>query len=177
MSRGSPGSEASWIEPRRTCRRNRQALDNLGRLQVAAHLAEVGSMRPSVMKRGSMRLRALTLKTMLAGFVVTTLAASFPKIAAADHDHHRKRHRKQRCEYVVRVDPAVYRRRVYFAPPPPPAHVCGYYYDRACERRFTSYQVYLEHARRHQHTRLVFVVTDGDEWRGSGVSGWVRVNF
>ena len=135
-------------------------------------------MRPSVMKCGSMKLRALALKAVLAGFVVTTLAASFPKIAAADHEHHRKRHRKQqRCEYVVRMDPAVYRRRVYFAPPPPPAHVCGYYYDRTCERRFSSYQVYLEHARRHRQTRLVFVVTDGDEWRGSGVNGWVRVSF
>ena len=134
-------------------------------------------MRPSVMKRGSMKLRALALQGVLAGFVMATLAASFPDTAAADHKHRKRHHRKQRCEYVVRVDPTMYRRRVYWAPPPPPAHVRGYYHDRTCDRRFTSYQVYLEHARRHRHTRLVFVVQDDDEWRGSGVSGWVRVNF
>lgn len=114
------------------------------------------------------------------GFTLVTLAASFPETAAADPKH-RHRHKKPRCrtEYVVHVDPAVYRRRVYDAPPAPPAHACGYYYDRACNRRFTSYGVYLEHARRHRHTQLVFVVQD-DEPRSrqdSGWRGWVRVSW
>ena len=123
-----------------------------------------------------MRLR----DTMFAlALVIATFAASFPATAAADHKH-RHRHKKQHCrtEYVVRVDPVVYRRPVYYAPPPPPAHACGYYYDRACNRRFTNYAVYLEHARRHRQTQLVFVVeNDSPRLRDSGWSGWVRVSW
>ena len=124
-----------------------------------------------------MRMRNTTFAL---AFVIATFAASLPATAAADAKH-RHRHKKQHCrtEYVVRVDPAVYRRPVYYAPPPPPVRACGYYYDRACDRRFTSYAVYLEHARRHRHTRLVFVV-QGDEphyTTDSGLSGWVRVSW
>ena len=130
-----------------------------------------------------MRLRTMKQMRDVAlalGFVTATLVASFPATATADSKH-RHRHKKQRCrtEYVVRVDPAVYRRPVYYAPPPPPVHACGYYLDRDCDRRFTSYGVYLEHARRHRHSQLVFVVQDDEPRysRASGWSGWVRVSW
>lgn len=130
-------------------------------------------------------MRRRTMKQMrdvawALGFVTATLVASLPATAAADPKH-RHRHKKHRCqtEYVVRMDPAVYRRRVDYAPPPPPVHACGYYYDRDCDRRFSSYAVYVEHARRHRHTQLVFVVQDdAPRYRSAnGWSGWVRVSW
>lgn len=131
-----------------------------------------------------MRLRTMKQARNLAlalGLVAATLAASFPATAAADHKH-RNRHKKHRhrTEYVCRVDPHVYRRRsVVYVAPPPRTLGYGYYYDRDCERRFTNYSVYLEHARRHRHTRLVFVVeSDGPRYSSGGEwGGWVRVSW
>ena len=129
-----------------------------------------------------MRLRTMKEARNLAlalGLVAATLAASFPATAAADHKH-RNRHKKHRTEYVMRVDPHAYRHRsVVYVAPPPRALGCGYYYDRDCERRFTNYSVYLEHARRHRHTRLVFVVeSDGPRYSSGGEwGGWVRVSW
>ena len=122
-----------------------------------------------------MRLRDTALTLAL---VITTGMASLPATAAADSKH-RHRHKKERCrtEYVVRVDPVVHRRPVFYAPPPPPAHACGYYYDRTCDRRFTNYTVYVDHARRHRHTQLVFVMEGEAPRVRDGWSGWVRVSW
>jgi hypothetical protein len=132
-----------------------------------------------------MRLARTTVQAGVLGLVLASLAVSLPRIAAADHEHrrHHRRHRHaHRTEYVLHLPPAYYHgcgplryAPAYYAPPP----VAGYYYDRDCDRRFSSFEIYLAHARRHHHTRLVFVATgdrpvyrDGPSW-----GGWVRISW
>jgi len=132
-----------------------------------------------------MKLAPGFAKTCVVGLVLASLAVSLPGVAAADHKqrrHQKRHHREHRTEYVLHVRPASYQScghvrhvPVRYTPPPVP----GYYYDRDCDRRFSNFDVSLEHARRHGHTRLVFVVSNDRPMvrSGSGWGGWVRVSW
>ncbi len=132
-----------------------------------------------------MRLARGFAQVGVLGFVLASLAVSLPGAAAAERGHrrnHKRYHHGHRTEYVLHLQPAYHEsyRPVRCAPVRTMApQAPGYYYDRDCDRRFSSFDVYLEHAHRHDHTRLVFVVTSERPASrgGSSWGGWMRVDW
>jgi hypothetical protein len=113
-------------------------------------------------------------RSLVLALALVCAAMLWPAGVSADHDHHKKKHRKHRhSEVVERHNPwPVWKPRVhrpvYYAPPParcygPPPVRARYYHDPYCRENFVSLAIYRDHVRRHRHARFAWVMQAGFE--------------